>query len=703
MTLWQRRARLVIGVSAIAFGLFVAFAFKRRAEGPAPPPSVQSVDPGAVVVALGGNTQAFQLSRETVSVAFKQQSLYSNGSMKLLGVTINAEEKNGDSHFKATGNEATSTKDFTSIVLTGNVQLESTDIRARTEHATYTKSDNTVRAPGPIEITEGKTTASGVGMTFDREHDVMTIADRAVVRMAAEQSGGASTEIACATAVFDRRQHFRRFEHNVRMQRGGQITEADTATAFLNTDNSRIESIELRGGSRIAMDNPAVGALQSLVGRDVTLKYAAAGQAIEHATLAGQTKVVVAGAAGHPGRQISAESMDVALAADGTTPTSVIAHERVELMLPAEGTDTPLRTIQAPALDAKGQPGRGLTRALFSGNVQYREKSAKAERAANAGTLEVGLKPGLSEIEDARFSHAVHFEEGALSAIAAAARYDPEKGTLALSGSEAGAAVPRVLNQQIAIDAAAIDVTLEGPKVQAKGTVKSLLQPAKKGSQGDNGVKMPSMLKQDLPVNVTADALDYDGTRSLATYSGDARLFQADTSFKAETIVVDDKLGDLSASGGVTSTTMLQQSDKDKKNNGKSRSTATSKEMKYEDEIRRLTYTDNAHLVGPDGDMSAARIELYLKPSGDELERAEAYENLTLREQSRETTGAKLIYTTENETYVITGTPVKIVDQCQRETVGRTLTFNKGADSIVVDGNSQIRTQTKGGNGKCTS
>jgi hypothetical protein len=52
---------------------------------------------------------------------------------------------------------------------------------------------------------------------------------------------------------------------------------------------------------------------------------------------------------------------------------------------------------------------------------------------------------------------------------------------------------------------------------------------------------------------------------------------------------------------------------------------------------------------------------------------------------------------------VVTGTPVKIVDQCQRETIGRTLTFNKGADSIVVDGNAQIRTQTKGGNGNCSS
>ena len=44
----------------------------------------------------------------------------------------------------------------------------------------------------------------------------------------------------------------------------------------------------------------------------------------------------------------------------------------------------------------------------------------------------------------------------------------------------------------------------------------------------------------------------------------------------------------------------------------------------------------------PDGDMTAARIELYLKPSGaddNDLERVEAYENVTLRDQNRTTTG----------------------------------------------------------------
>jgi len=700
MTLWQRRARLVIGVSAIAFGLFVALAFKRRADGPGAPPALQPVDPGAVVAVLGGHSTVLHNTHETVSIAFKQQTVYTSGSMKFAGITLKSESEDGKTEFNATAKEAISTKDQTSVEMTGDVRLESNDIRARTEHATYTKSDNTVRAPGPVEIAEGKTSATGVGMTFDREHDVMTIADRAVVHMAPDETGGATTEITCGTATFDRRQHFRRFDHNVRMQRGAQVILADTAVAFLNADSTRIETIDLRGGTRITMDKPAIGALQSLTGRDVTLTYAAAGQAIERATLAGQTRIVVAGNEGHPGREIGAEAMEILLAPDGTTPLSVVGRDRVELVLPAEGTDTPLRTIQSSVVDAKGRAGRGLTRALFSGSVQYRETGRNAARAANSATLDVGLKPGLSEIEDAKFSRGVRFEDGPLSATAASARYDPANGTLALTGSEPGSLAPRVVNQQIAIDAGAIDVTLEGPKVSAKGTVKSVLQPAKKNGQ-DSGVRMPTMLKQDTPVNVTAESLDYDGTKSLATYTGDARLFQADTLIKAETIVVDDKRGDLSAAGGVASTTMLQQKS-DKTTKEKTRSTATSKDFKYEDAARRLTYTGGAHLTGPEGDMSADRIELYLKESGDELDRAEGYNGLTLREQNRKTTGARMTYSADDERYVITGTPVKILDQCDQETIGTTLTFLKATDNIVIDGKG-TRTQTKGGRGNCTS
>jgi lipopolysaccharide transport protein LptA len=212
------------------------------------------------------------------------------------------------------------------------------------------------------------------------------------------------------------------------------------------------------------------------------------------------------------------------------------------------------------------------------------------------------------------------------------------------------------------------------------------------------------MLKQDQPVTVLADNLSYDGAASTALYTGSARLFQVDTTIKGDTITIDEKRGDLAASGHAIMTTTREQENKDKQKE-RVQSTGTSTDLKYEDAPRRLTYTGSAHLVGPEGDLSASKIELYLKPSGDDVERAEGYaapdDKLTLREPTRTTTGARLTYTAEKETYVVTGLPAVVIDQCGRENTGKTLTLVKSTDTIVADGNQQIRTQSKGGTGQC--
>jgi lipopolysaccharide export system protein LptA len=308
----------------------------------------------------------------------------------------------------------------------------------------------------------------------------------------------------------------------------------------------------------------------------------------------------------------------------------------------------------------------------------------------------------MGGIEDARFAQAVRFQDGRMTAQSAAARYDPDKGTLALSGSEPGQAVPHVANEQITVDAETIDVTLEGPQVKADGGVRSQLQPPKKSEapgEAGNDVKLPSMLKQDQVVFVLADKLDYDGVRSKGTYTGSARLFQGDTSIKGGTILIDDKNGDLSVSGGVATSSVLEEVDKDKKKT-RAPSLASAKDLKYDDATRRLTYTTDAHLSGPAGDMNAGKIELYLKASGSEIDRAEAYDGVALREQGRKTTGRRLSYSAADEKYIVTGAPVTIVDQCGRENVGRTLTFARSTDLIVLDGGGEVRTQNKNG-GKC--
>ena len=71
-----------------------------------------------------------------------------------------------------------------------------------------------------------------------------------------------------------------------------------------------------------------------------------------------------------------------------------------------------------------------------------------------------------------------------------------------------------------------------------------------------------------------------------------------------------------------------------------------------------------------------------------------------MRGQNRTVTGTRLTYTTADQRYVVTGTPMKLVDECRRETVGRSMTYLRNSDITTVDGNDQTRTLTTGG-GTC--
>jgi LPS export ABC transporter protein LptC/lipopolysaccharide transport protein LptA len=705
MTRWQRRARFVIAVFAVVFAAVVARQLKPRPKLPVSA-SAPRTDPGAAVESTGGQQERFTEAKPQFKVTYERQLTYPDGSTRLLGVKVVTDERGGDRTFTLTGKEGKAGQNESALTLDGEVILVASDgLTVKTQQATYDDAEGIVRMPGPVQFSRNRMSGNGVGSTYDKKRDVLALSQQVEVHLAPDEHGADATDIAAGSAEFARRDKFVRFDGVVRIQRTGQTIDADAAVALLTDDDKHIDSMQLHGNARITTPGAAPGALQGLSGREMNLKYGPGGTALQQAVITGDGVIKVAGETGKQGRQINANAFDIALAPDGSTPTALMAREAVQLLMPAEAGAAE-RSIRSSMLDAKGQPGRGLTKALFTGSVQFHEAGPNGNRDARSTTLDVDLKPGMSGIDEARFSHAVGFVEKDMTATAAAARYNLDKGTLELSGAEPGAMVPRVVNEQIAVDAAKIDVTLEGPKVKATGTatdkVKSVLQaakPAEPANAKNDAMKMPSMLKQDQPVNVTAVSLDYDGPASKTVYDGSAQLWQGDTSIKGTTITIDGKSGDLGATA-VTSLTTLDQTNKETNKKERVRSGATAKDLKYEDALRRLTYTGDAHLSGPEGDMTAAKIELYLKPSGDELERAEGYDEVTLREKSRKTTGSRMTYTTADDRYVVVGAPVKILDQCDRETTGKTLTFVKGADSIVIDGNQQTRTLTKGG-GKC--
>jgi lipopolysaccharide export system protein LptA len=91
-----------------------------------------------------------------------------------------------------------------------------------------------------------------------------------------------------------------------------------------------------------------------------------------------------------------------------------------------------------------------------------------------------------------------------------------------------------------------------------------------------------------------------------------------------------------------------------------------------------------------------------LAPAASRIDRLEAFTDVNVRLDTRVATGDRLTYFDQDGRYVITGiatVPVTIIEEC-RETTGRTVTFFRSSERVIVDGNEEIRTQSRRG-GSC--
>src|SRR5262245_52653816 len=92
MTVWQKRARLAVGVFAVAFAVFVALAFRRQPANPPPPPKVE-LPKGATVVSTSGRLLRWKAAREDVAIEYDKQVAYQDGTVKLLGIKITSSNR----------------------------------------------------------------------------------------------------------------------------------------------------------------------------------------------------------------------------------------------------------------------------------------------------------------------------------------------------------------------------------------------------------------------------------------------------------------------------------------------------------------------------------------------------------------------------------------------------------------------------------
>lgn len=704
MLRWQKRARLFVLAIAVGVVAVVFFTTRRRDELP-PPPPIERGDPAATVESSGAFLIQVKGERETVRIEAEKQYSYPDGSTRLINVKVTSVRQGKT--FVATGDEARIGENQTNLDMKGNVVMTSSDgLEATAGSATYHQSEGIVRGPGPVTFKRGRMSGSGVDFTYDENRDLLGLSDQTKVRLAGDAAADDATDITAGAAVLARADKFVSFERAVHIVRGNQVIDADSALGDLTDDQEHLTGLALQGNSRIETPTAQPDDLKLMSGDVINLTYYDNTDLVQSAIVTGGAALRIAAEKGSAESTLHADNIEIGMAPDGTTLTSLNARDRVVFDL-STAKGLPAKKVTSNALVASGTAGQGLTSASFTGGVEYSEVGGTPpiKRTVTSRTLETALNGGLSQMKEATFMGSARFRDEATEAAAATMRYNMETGQVVLTGAE-GQPVPRVVNEQIQVDATTIEMNVEGSNMKAFGEsrrVQSIMFPSKPGAK--NVRRTPGLMKQDEPVNGVSRELVYTGGENPSIeLTGAVILVQGEkneTQIKGEKISIDGKTGNLLATGSVISQMVVQDVNPTTKVRETTQSTGYAQQMQYDDALRQVTYTTKAHVIGPQGDLTGETIVLTFGENGQDIERLEASGEVTMKEVDRITTGDQLTYIAAKEEYTVVGKGRLVrmlrttAEGCKRSE-GNTLTFTRGTDTLLLEGKPDTRTQTAG-------
>jgi lipopolysaccharide export system protein LptA len=285
----------------------------------------------------------------------------------------------------------------------------------------------------------------------------------------------------------------------------------------------------------------------------------------------------------------------------------------------------------------------------------------------------------------------VHFREGMRTGQGDRAHADHAANTVALSGMV-------VLSDGTMRTTAQSALFTQGSnELRADGNVQSIELHAGAGS--------PANLAAG-PAHVSAAHLVADVAKGHATYSGGSRLWQGDSVIEADTVELDSPLHVLVARGHVRG--VFPQAAWNPKGGAPSAGPAHQGTdlwhvrgglLTYWGQESRARIEQDPSADSSEGSIRAKLIDLFFAPgpagsSAQQLTRAVATGDVTVKEEDRRGTSNKAEYTASEGKFVLSEGKPTLYDSNGDTTTGRQLTFFFSDDRIVVDSEEGLRTLT---------
>lgn len=305
----------------------------------------------------------------------------------------------------------------------------------------------------------------------------------------------------------------------------------------------------------------------------------------------------------------------------------------------------------------------------------------------------------------------VHFTQADRSADARHATMLKSSNAITLTGA------PAVADAETRTTAAKIEIQQDSGAVSATGGVRTsyLATPSPQSANPSIG---PG------PAHISSDTLSGSGSEGHLVYNGHARMWQGDSVIVAETIELWREQQRIEARGGVVAVFPQAAAA-----NGNAQSAAP---ILWKVRAPLMTYLSNtgrAHLEegvradSPNESLQSRTLDLFLTPAepanapsatapsgkppvnprvpvgasqkGRQLDHAIALGNVKVREKDRLGTSERADYTAADEKFVLSGGQPTLTDGSNDTTTGRSLTFFRASDTILIDSESGSRTLTK--------
>jgi LPS export ABC transporter protein LptC/lipopolysaccharide transport protein LptA len=569
------------------------------------------------------------------------------------------------------------------VHLEGNVVIiDGEDLRIEAPTLDYRPKPKRVWTDDPIKYYHRGLSGEAGGLVYQVAGNAFELGEGVAMTFTPED-GGLPVYVESVWAKIRRRERLIRFIDDVRVRQGPYRLRSELLRIHMTEDEGGVEQLIADRDVRMVFDSPS----------EPPHDDAAPGRGVRPLDEAGR-------------KRLTSERLEVDFRPDGSTMKRMRAMNGAKLTLEPPGASDKKpgmrRQLEGNTLifqfDEEGRlivlNGRGGVA------LTLEPEGGKPEdvRLVTARELESRFDPETGELRMVKCSHQVKFSHGDLHAEAEEGLYRAQRELLTLTES------PRLWDASAELEAEEVRIQVVTGGVEAIGKVRSTMTAASSSSIGF----LPG--KEEDAVYFLAEHLMYDRSQDLAIYSGRALGFRGSSRLEAERIALAQTKGELEATDSVRTTFPQKPSpslgnqgapdaEDDQDSGGGRKETALqlthtrAGHLLYRSRDGLLTYTKEVQMRSGDFVLRGEKIDVQFDEGGEAIKQIDAEGDVEIETITGKARGEKATYVPDREEVHITGELATLEDG-DKLTEGKELTFFLSDDKIFIDGREERRTKT---------